>query len=109
MAQRTTAARMTRLVARWRASDEPQARFARRHGVPPWTFWYWSRKLEGAARPQRPASCRRFVPVQVLPDSVPQRGGTIEVVLVSGERLTIPDGASSEQVRAVLAALRAAC
>lgn len=37
MAQRSTAARMARLVAQWRASDESGAIFARRHGVRPWT------------------------------------------------------------------------
>jgi hypothetical protein len=99
---------MTRLVTQWRASDEPQARFARRHGVRPWTFWYWSRKLEGA--PSSPRAARpTFVPVQVVPDTAPVVAAAIDVVLVSGERLTIPAGASSAQVRAVLAALRAAC
>jgi hypothetical protein len=33
----------------------------------------------------------------------------IEVVLVSGERLTIPAGVSSDQMRTVLMALRSAC
>ena len=108
MAQKTTAARMTRLVARWRASNEPQARFARRHGVRPWTFWYWSRKLDGA--PSSPRAARpTFVPVQVVPDTARVAAAAIEVALVSGERLTIPDGVSSDQLRAVLAALRAGC
>jgi len=108
MARGTTAARMTRLVAQWRASDEPQARFARRHGVRPWTLWYWSRKLEDASR-SRSTSPRTFVPVEVVPDAPPRMATAIEVVLVSGERLTIPAGVSRDQLRAVLAALRAAC
>ena len=105
---RRTATKMAKLVAQWRASGEPQARFARRHGISAWTFWYWSRKLEAAARPQRRTSRQHFVPVQVVPDRVPP-SGAIEVVLVSGERLTIPAGASREQMGAVLAALRAPC
>ena len=106
MAQPTTAVRMTRLVARWRASGEPQARFARRHGVRPWTLWYWSRKA-GAT----PARTRRaaFVPVQVVPETPSPVAEAIEMVLVSGERLTIPAGVSSAQLRGVLAALRSAC
>lgn len=98
---------MARLVAQWRTSGESQAGFARRHDVPPWTLWYWSRKLTDASsdRPARPA----FVPVQVVPDAGPRTVAAIEVVLVSGERLTIPEGVSSDRVRAVLAALRAAC
>lgn len=107
MARPTTAVRMTRLVARWRASGEPQARFARRHGVRPWTLWYWSRKRADPSHGQRgpgPA----FVPVQVIAEP-PGVAAPIEVVLVSGERLTIPDGVSSDRVRSVLAALRSAC
>ena len=103
MARAATAARMTRLVARWRASGEPQARFARRHGVRPWTLWYWSRKGGGAS-----SGRATFVPVQVVSDP-PAQAAAIEVVLVSGERLTIPDGVSSDRVRAVLAALRSPC
>ena len=50
---RQTSARMKRLVAQWRRSGESQAGFSRRHGIPPWTFWYWSRKLatSGVAQP----------------------------------------------------------
>lgn len=98
---------MTRLVAQWRASGEPQARFARRHGVRPWTLWYWSRKLVDTSR--GPAGTGpAFVPVQVISEP-PRVAAPIEVVLVSGERLTIPTGVSSDQIRAVLMALRSAC
>jgi transposase-like protein len=107
MAQRSRTKKMARLVAQWRTSSESQAGFARRHGVPPWTLWYWSRKLtdSSSGRPARPA----FVPVQVVPDAARRTAAAIEIVLVSGERLTIPEGVSSDCVRVVLAALRAAC
>jgi hypothetical protein len=45
-----TPARMTRLVAQWRASGESRAGFARRHHIPAWTFWYWCRKLSAEPR-----------------------------------------------------------
>ena len=104
MAQRSTAARMARLVAQWRASDESGASFARRHGVRPWTFWYWSRKRSAPAstRPALPT----FVPVHVAP---PVETGVIEVVLASGERLHVHAGASGDLLRAVVAALRPPC
>jgi transposase len=107
MAQRSRTRKMARLVAQWRTSGESQAGFARRHGVAPWTLWYWCRKLTDSSPggPARPA----FVPVQVVPEPAPPTAATIEVVLVSGERLTIPEGVSSDRVRAVLAALRSAC
>lgn len=107
MGRPTTAVRMTRLVAEWRVSGEPQARFARRHGVRPWTLWYWSRKRAGTSRgPVAPGPA--FVPVQVIAES-PHVVAPIEVVLVSGERPTIPAGVSSDQLRGVLAALRSTC
>ena len=107
MARPTTAVRMTRLVAQWRASGEPQARFARRHGVQPWTLWYWSRKPAAQARGVAGAA-PAFLPVQVIAEPRPV-AASIEVVLVSGERLTIPEGVSSDRVRTVLVALRSAC
>lgn len=99
--------KMTALVRQWRASGEPQARFARRHGVQPWTLWYWSQKI-GRARPPRKASPTAFVPVAVVPDAPPVTLA-IEVTLGSGERLVIPTGVSREQIAAVVAALRAPC
>ena len=86
MARPTTAVRMTRLVAQWRASGDPQVRFARRHGVRPWTLWYWSRKLAERSRGHAGA-VPAFVPVQMIAEPPPV-AAPIEVVLVSGERLT---------------------
>ena len=104
MAQRSTAARMARLVAQWRASDESGARFARRHGVRPWTFWYWSRKRSANASAR--AAPPTFVPVHVAP---PVETGVIEVILASGERLHVHAGTSGDLLRAVVAALRPPC
>jgi len=50
MTSQRTPARMTRLVAQWRASGESGAGFARRHHIPAWTFWYWCRKLSAGPR-----------------------------------------------------------
>ena len=104
MAQRFTAARMARLVARWRESNESGAGFARRHGVRPWTFWYWSRTVSAArsAHPSPPT----FVPMHVTPAV---EMGRIEVVLVGGDRLHVQAGASADLVRAVVVALRPPC
>ena len=104
MRRQRRAATMRRLVTQWRASGESQAGFARRHGVSPWTLWYWSRKRTDVSS-GRPA----FVPVEVVADAAPRMAAALEVVLVSGERLLIPDGVSSDRVRAVVAALRSAC
>jgi hypothetical protein len=108
MVNKPTPARMARLVARWRASGESQARFARRHHIPGWTFWYWCRKLADAVPPadaglSPPAT---FVPVRLAGDADAR---VIEIVLSGGERLHIAAGASPELVQTVVAALRARC
>jgi hypothetical protein len=69
-------------------------------------FDYWKRRVRQAVPVKAPVS---FVPVQVVSDAPRPVAGAIEIVLVSGERLTIPAGVSSDQVRVVLAALRAPC
>ena len=108
MIKKRTPARMARLVAEWRASGESGARFARRHHVPAWTFWYWCRKLPrdtGSDASGRPLAAP-FVPVRVAADPDPN---AIEVVLASGERVHVRAGAPVELLRAVLTALRSGC
>lgn len=102
-----TSARMTRLVAQWRASGESGAGFARRHHIPAWTFWYWCRKLPAESLAQRAETdATAFVPVHVGgdPDTA-----VMEVVFNGGERLRVRAGASLELVHGVVAALRSRC
>lgn len=104
---RRTPARMERLVTQWRQSRESQAGFARRHGIPTWTFWYWCRKLARAERVAvTEASSAGFVPVRVTPET---EVGVVEVVLPAGERVRISAGASADLVRLVVSALRSPC
>ncbi len=102
-----TPARMTRLVAQWRASGESRARFARRHHVPAWTFWYWCRKLSAPPRDEADDTpSATFVPVRVAVDP---DAPVIEIVWTGGERLHVRPGASADLVRAVVTALRSPC
>lgn len=101
-----TATQMARLVAQWRRTKESQARFARRHHIPTWTFWYWCRKLARDEPSVAPNGVPAFVPVAVAP---PPSAAAIEVVLRGGERLQIGADASPALVQAVLTTLRAAC
>jgi transposase-like protein len=96
---------MARLVAQWRKSGESGARFARRHQIPAWTFWYWQRKLSGTSA-GAPAPAPAFVPVQVTADRAEP---VMEIVLSGGERLEVRAGASADLVRAAVSALRSAC
>jgi hypothetical protein len=50
-----------------------------------------------------------FAPVRVVPDQAAPGVGVIEIVLASGERVVIREGASGDLMRAVVAALRASC
>jgi hypothetical protein len=96
---------MAALVRQWEACSEPRQVFARRHGMSVGCLDYWKRRLRNGS-PDAPRVT--FAPVHVVTDPAPMPA-TIELVLVSGERLTIPAGVSSAHVRAVLAALRAPC
>ncbi len=70
MMRKRTPARMARLVAQWRESGASQAEFARQHGVPTWTFWYWCRKLSRATPSTDGSSAGpTFVPVHLAAES----------------------------------------
>ena len=105
MVSQRSPARMTRLVPQWRASGESGARFARRHHVPPWTFWSWCRKLQAQPRTASDDT-PTFVPVRVTAEA---DAPVIEVVWTGGERLHIRPGAPTDLVRAIVAALRSPC
>ena len=106
MTRKRTPARMARLVAQWRVSGVSQAAFARQHRMPPWTFWYWCRKVTGAptAPPKPPAPT--FVPVQVMADTA---APVLEITWREGAHLQVRSGASADVVRAAVLALRATC
>ena len=102
MASTTQEARMRRLIARWQTSDESGASFARRHGVAPWTFWYWHRKVADAD--QAPAA-PPLIPVRVVREDADE---PVEIVLATGDRVRVGAGATVDLVRAVVTALRSA-
>lgn len=107
MANPSTARRMARLVSQWRASGESGASFARRHRVPPWTFWYWSRKLLQAPSSELgTVAASTFVPIHVVPETAVD---VLEVLFAGGDRLHIRAGASPALVRAAVSALRSPC
>ena len=102
MVSNRTPAQMTRLVARWRASGESRASFARRYHIPAWTFWYWCRtrpaERQTDAEDGPPAT---FVPVRLTADP---DAAVLEIGLSGAERLHARRGASVDLVRAVVTA-----
>jgi hypothetical protein len=102
--------RMRALLERWRRSGETAAAFCRRQGINPQKLSYWKRAL-GLAGPvarRRPAGRRagRFVPLQLVGANGSMGGGTVEIVLASGERVVLREGASRELLREALEVLR---
>jgi transposase-like protein len=93
---------MVALVRQWEQSTDTREAFARRHGLTLASFEYWKRRVrQDAAAPEV-----TFAPVQVLSEGGRSGSSSIDVVLASGERLTIHDGVSVDLLRAVLATLR---
>ena len=105
MARDRVRQKMTTLVRRWEQSGETREAFARRHGVTLASFEYWKRRTrrEAAVAPVR------FAPVHVVADRGESGSPSIEVVLSTGERLTIREGVSGDLLRTVLSTLRTAC
>ena len=109
MAERTAnRARMERLVGRWRASGESQSGFARQQGISRDKLHYWSRKLTGALGSRGEAVEPALVPV-CLVGGQQERTAAIEVVLTSGDRVLVSEGASPGLVQTVVVALRDRC
>jgi hypothetical protein len=94
------------LVRPWETSGQTRRAFVQRHGVTLSCFDYWRRQVLDARRDGRAVA---FAPVRVVADDTVTGAGVIEVVLSSGERVVIREGASDDLVRAVVAALRASC
>ncbi len=106
MASLTTVRRMTTLVRQWETSADTKAAFVRRHDVSLGTFDYWKRRVRRATGGPDAVG---FAPVRLVSESIEQGASRVEVVLTTGERLLVPPSASIDQVRTIVAALRAAC
>ena len=89
------------VVTAWQRSGKPLSIFARDHGVEPGRISRWASRL--GARSRRTV---RFHPVRLVEA---RRGGdrreAIEVVLVDGRRVRVPEGFAAEDLERVLAVL----
>ena len=100
---------MLDLARRWQASGTKARAFAQEHGVTPWVLYYWRQRL---ARDDRPARRRRrrsqpvkLAPVHVVTDA----DGSIEITLVSGDRVRVSAGVSPDLVGEIVRVLRQPC
>ena len=95
-------------VARWQRSGLTAPAFAAREGLNAGTLSYWKWKLR---QPDRsvPAVVPRPVSFVELaaPVSLGETEWRVEIVLPAGYRVRLPEGASGETLRTVLAVLEA--
>lgn len=103
MARNGSRHRMVALVRQWEQSTETRAAFARRHGLTLATFEYWKRRV----RREASTAATTFAPVHLISEKCTEaESPSIDVVLASGERLTVRAGVSVDLLRTVLATLR---
>ena len=60
----------TLLQERSRDTSVPLARFCRKHGIGPWTYYYWKKRLghkDTVHKKQDTSASTSFVPVSVIP------------------------------------------
>ncbi len=104
-----TRTQMARLLREWKRSGEPGTSFATRNGITAAKFFYWKRVLGGGVQ-VRGSRSRRFVPVRVIgPGQWNGAEGFVEIVLDSGERVRMSEGASEELLRRAIRVLSERC
>lgn len=93
-------------VARQAASRLPVSEWCRQESIKEPAFYWWRRRLASM-----PAGVTSVEPESVATDFLPVRltpSAMIEIVLTDGVRLQVTPGVTTDQLREVLRALRAA-
>jgi hypothetical protein len=106
---RTNRLEMAAWVRRWEGSGLSAAGFCRRHRIPAQRLSYW-RRMAGGSRLEKKGrgdEGSAFVPVQVV--DLGAGNGSLEVVLVGGDRLVLQEGVSVDLLRSTVAVLRERC
>jgi hypothetical protein len=90
----------------------PREHLAQKHGVTPWTVYYWRDRLAKPDRPKRRsrrAPRVKLAPVRLVAPAAAEKGGDVEVILVSGDRVRMSTAVSAETLRCVIQVLRTGC
>ena len=89
--------RWQRHLKLWRSSGTTQIAYCQKHGISRHAFQYWKHQLDNGRSNQ-------FVEVkQPLASGISKH---IEILLVEGVRICVPQGVSPEELRMVLHVLR---
>jgi hypothetical protein len=110
------------LLAEWRRSGLSAAGFGERHGLSQWALYAWAKDLGGGAhrrrRKRRPAprstgGIPSFIPVRLVgeghSDPDVRAEGAVEIQLRGGDVVRVVGEVSTDQLRAVVMAVRQAC
>jgi len=96
----------TLLQERTQDPSIPLERFCRKHGISPWTYYYWKKRLGPKdtvhKKPEPPASTS-FVPVSVIPAHKNQP--YMEVRLREGTVIRISGGYDKDIFRSIIEAI----
>jgi len=86
------------VVSASQASGKSVLSFAREYGLQPSRIWRWLARLQEESK-----GGMRFHPVRLVePERLDPRVGTIEVVLLNGRRVRVPQGFVAEDLVRVL-------
>ena len=99
--RRWSEAEARRVVSASQAKGKSVSGFAREYGLQPSRIWRWLARLQGESK-----GGMRFHPVRLVePEHRDPRPGTIEVVLLNGRRVRVPQGFRVEDLVRVLEVL----
>jgi transposase-like protein len=93
----------TLLQERSRDTSVPLARFCRKHGISPWTYYYWRKRLghkDKVHKKQDTSASASFVPVSVIPAHKDQP--YMEVRLQEGTVIRISGGYDKDIFRSII-------
>ena len=80
-----------RIVLAQRGSGLSVAAFCRREGISPATFYLWRKRVEGESQAKATArACLPFAEVSVKPKTNTEESFRVEIILSSGDRLSLP-------------------
>ena len=86
------------VVSAYQASGKTLSSFAREYGLQPSRMWRWSARVRGERK-----GGMRFHPVRLREaEPLDPKAGPMEVVLVNGRRVRVPQGFVAEDLARVL-------
>jgi hypothetical protein len=86
----------------------PLEHFCRKHGISPWTYYYWKKRLglQDTALRNQPPVRKAFLPVSISP--IHDASGFTEIRFREGTSIRFPGGFDKDLFRAIIEVLSSA-